>query len=73
MGFGGRRAFHRETRTTRNERLHGFKTARTGVREHLSREENEKRRAEALIKRERYRRERFANDLSEESDVLASS
>ena len=68
MGFGGRRAFP-ETRTMRNEPLHGFKTARTGVREHLSREEKEKRRAEALIERERYRRERFAKHQSEESDV----
>ena len=69
MGFGGRRAFQRETRTTRNERLHGFKAARTGFGEHLSPEEHEKRRAEAFMERERYRRERFAKHRSAGSDV----
>jgi hypothetical protein len=64
MGSGGRGAFRRETRTTRMERLHGPKVARTGTGAGLSEHEKEKRRAEALDERERYRRERFSNGCS---------
>ena len=62
MGFGGRRAFRGETRTTRDENLYGRKPPRLTLREHLSQEEIEKRRADALVERERYRRERFGKD-----------
>jgi hypothetical protein len=41
------------------ERLHGPKVARVTSGASLSKEEKEKRRAEALEERERYRRERF--------------
>ena len=60
MGLGGRGAFRRETRSTRMERLHGPKVARTGMGVGLSEHEKEKRRAEALDERERYRQERFS-------------
>ena len=59
MGSSGRGAFRKESRTTRMERLHGPKVARFPSGASLSKEEKEKRRAEALEERERYRRERF--------------
>ena len=59
MGLGGRGAFRKESRTTRMERLHGPKVARVTSGASLSNEEKDKRRAEALEERERYRRERL--------------
>jgi hypothetical protein len=58
MVLSGRGGFRSDTRASRLERLHGRKPAHVPK---LTVEEQEKLRQEALVERERYRRERMLN------------